>query len=560
MKKKQLKGQEAQLRSLTKQSYIAVVVGVIAFIFSFLANLTLSGVQSGQLDVARGLNQYRVGSETLTLAIQSYAVTGSQHQYELYNQELNVDQHKQKGLAKLEVSDITDEEWEEIHAIEALEEQMTPYEEQAIAAVQAGDLKKAQSAVFSEEYELLVEEMSHRTDVLIENIESRLEAKTGAIKVVQLLGQLIFALVTVYIVLQIIKMTRFAKTELLIPIVKVSKEMQALAKGDFKQELDMFEDESEVGVMVSSIRQMKTNTHEVIEEVTEILENMGAGDYRIHPKRVYAGDYAAIKESFEVIGEKMKDTFQTLKTVSDQINSGSEQLAYAAQDLAGSCTSQATEVSDIVGIMREMSESMEENAKAAVDTVQLATDAGATLMVGNQKMGELRDAIEEISKCSEQISTIIGAIEDIASQTNLLSLNAAIEAARAGEAGRGFAVVADQVKNLAEESAVAAGRTTTLIETTIAAVEKGIQIADETVEDMNKVMVGAQASTEKMNSIADLLSEEVARIQEVNATINTISEVVNNNSATSQETAAISEEQMAQVETMTQLMGQFILE
>ena len=560
MKKKQLKGQEAQLRSLTKQSYIAVAVGVILFVVSFLANLTLSGVQAEQLDVARGLNQYRLGSETLTMSIQGYVVTGSQHQYDVYTQELNVDKHQESGLAKLEACDITDEEWAEIHAIEALETQMAPLEEQAIASMQAGDKKAAQGYVFSEEYEGLVEEMSSRTDALIENIESRLESKTGTIKLVQLLSQLVFALVTAYIVLQIVKMTRFAKKELLVPIVKVSKEMQALAKGDFKQELDMYEDESEVGMMVTSIHQMKQNTHNVIEEVSEILEHMGEGDYRINPKREYAGDYAAIKESFVVIGEKMKSTFQTLKTVSDQINSGSEQLAYAAQDLAGSCTSQATEVSEIVGIMREMSESMEENARAAVDTVQLATDAGATLMVGNQKMGELRDAIEEISKCSEQISTIIGAIEDIASQTNLLSLNAAIEAARAGEAGRGFAVVADQVKNLAEESAVAAGRTTTLIETTIAAVAKGIQIAEETVEDMNKVMVGAQASTEKMNSIAELLGEEVARIQEVNATINTISEVVNNNSATSQETAAISEEQMAQVETMTQLMGQFVLE
>lgn len=560
MKTMQLKGQEARLRSLTKQSYIAVVVGIILFVFSFLANLTLSGVQAEQLDVARGLNQYRLGSETLTLAIQSYTVTGSQHQYDVYMQELNVDQHKEKGLAKLEECSITDEEWAEIHAIEALEEKMAPLEEQAIASMQAGDKKAAQGYVFSEEYEQLVEEMSGRTDILIENIESRMESRTGAIKMVQLISQLLFALVTVYIVFQIIKITAFAKKELLIPIVKVSKEMQALAKGDFKQALDMYEDESEVGIMVTSIHQMKQNTYNVIEEVTEILEHMGEGDYRINPRREYAGDYAAIKESFMLIGEKMKNTFQTLKTVSDQINSGSEQLAYAAQDLAGSCTSQASEVSEIVGIMREMSESMEENARAAVDTVQLATDAGATLMVGNQKMGELRDAIEEISKCSEQISTIIGAIEDIASQTNLLSLNAAIEAARAGEAGRGFAVVADQVKNLAEESAVAAGRTTTLIETTIAAVEKGIQIADETVADMNKVMVGAQASTEKMNSIAELLGEEVARIQEVNATINTISEVVNNNSATSQETAAISEEQMAQVETMTQLMGQFVLE
>ena len=172
-------------------------------------------------------------------------------------------------------------------------------------------------------------------------------------------------------------------------------------------------------------------------------------------------------------------------------------------------------------------------------------------------MQELKGAIGEISKCSEQIGTIIGAIEDIASQTNLLSLNAAIEAARAGEAGKGFAVVAEQVKNLAEESGKAARRTTELIGTTIEAVEKGIAIADETAENMDQVMDGAREATERMGEIAKMLVRDVEHMQEVNASITQVSAVVDNNSATSQETAAVSEQQKAQVETMVALMDKF---
>ncbi len=371
--------------------------------------------------------------------------------------------------------------------------------------------------------------------------------------------QIIAVVVIIYLIYELFVVIKFAQKELLTPIRKVSEQMTALAEGDYSRQLDMYEDETEVGTMVASINIMKQNTHNVIEEVTENLERMGNGDYRIVLEKEYVGDYAKIKDSFEMIGEKMSTTLHSLKTISAQISSGSEQLSDAAQDLAGGCTSQATQIADIVEAMQEMSLSMENNAKEAVATVDLATTAGVTLMAGNEKMNELREAIEEISKCSEQIVTIINTIEDIASETNLLSLNAAIEAARAGEAGRGFAVVADQVKNLAEESAVAAGRTTKLIETTIAAVEKGRVIADETAADMNDVMLNAKASTEKMNGIAELLSDEVARIEEINANVNAISEVVNNNSATSQETAAISQEQMAQVETMAQMVDQFVI-
>ena len=157
-------------------------------------------------------------------------------------------------------------------------------------------------------------------------------------------------------------------------------------------------------------------------------------------------------------------------------------------------------------------------------------------------MQELKVAIGEISKCSEEIRSIIQVIEDIASQTNLLSLNASIEAARAGEAGRGFAVVAEQVKNLAEQSTEAAGETTKLIESTIDAVNKGIAIAEETEASMD---------------MAQALQAEVSSVQQIDENITHVAGIVDNNSASSQETAAVSEEQSAQVHTMLQLMHQF---
>lgn len=178
-------------------------------------------------------------------------------------------------------------------------------------------------------------------------------------------------------------------------------------------------------------------------------------------------------------------------------------------------------------------------------------------MEGNRKMQELKDAIQEIERCSEQIGTIIEAIEEIASQTNLLSLNAAIEAARAGEAGKGFAVVADQVKNLANESSKAVKRTTELIQTTVSVMERSTMIADETASNMGEVMTGAKEATEKMEQIVEMLEKDARRMHDMNENIIQVSVAVDNNSATSEETAAVSEQQKAQVESMVELMSRF---
>lgn len=255
----------------------------------------------------------------------------------------------------------------------------------------------------------------------------------------------------------------------------------------------------------------------------------------------------------------MRDTLLTIRKSAGEINKGAEQLASAAEDLAEGSTNQAVQLTEVVDEFKVLFESMEENMAEAEASVEISNRAGSMLQKSNEKMQELKVAIGEISKCSEQIGTIINAIEDIASQTNLLSLNASIEAARAGEAGRGFAVVAEQVKNLSEESSNAVGRTTKLIETTIEAVHKVTSIADETSSNLDMVMQNAQMAIEKMQQVADLLKHDVSSMHKMDENISQVSAIVDNNSATSQETAAVSEEQKTQVDTMVELMDKFVI-
>ena len=555
-KKKNQMGQAARMKALVKETIIVVIIGVVLLITSMVSNFLMANDLRNQVDITKALEEYRLASKEFTVDAQSYVVTGEEHFYEAYMQETNVDKNREKAVQTLKAT-INADEWAKFQKIQVIDDGMIPSEMGAFEAVKKGDKKAAEEFVFGDAYTDAVEQSDAMIAELIGEIEHRLENEETVMTVVQAVAQLLFVAAVVYILLNLFRTICFAEKELLVPIVKVSKELENMAEGNFNGKTGLTPDETEVGKMIRAMRDMKDTNHGIISEVTGILEEMGNGNYVIEVNQEYVGEFGAIKDAFLVIRERMHETFQTLKEVSDQIDAGSEQLSGAAQDLAEGCTSQASQISDIVEAIKKVANSMNENAKEAASTVEISTLAGQKLMQGNEKMEELKVAIKEISRCSEEIGTIISAIEDIATQTNLLSLNAAIEAARAGEAGKGFAVVAEQVKKLAEESAAAAGQTTQLIETTIEAVEKGIVIAEQTATDMEEVMVGAKDATVKMSAIAEVLVKEAAEVQEVNERVATISEVVSNNSAASEETAAVSEEQTAQVQTMVELMGQF---
>lgn len=558
-KKKELSktSQAARLRSLVIQAVVAVAVGTGLLIGVLICNSSMSKMNTEQVSTTAALNQYRSASKTLTTEVQSYAATGEEKYYNAYMKELNEDQNRNRAVETLKQCNLTEDEWADLEQIEAMSDNLVPLEEAAMESVKEGDLVSAQAAVFSLEYGNTVEEINAVTNKTIEEILTRKDGELKRLKVWQLIIEIVFAASFIYVVLQVFLSIKFAYSELLQPIQKVSVQMEAVAAGNFHMELDMKENDSEVGRMVKAIAFMKKNLLAMVEDITGILEQMGNSNYNIRVEQEYVGEFVAIKESFLKIGKQMRETMLTIRNASSEINNGTEQLAQAAEDLAKSCTDQAMQVSDLMSVVEAMTLSMEHNTEEAKESAKIAKDASVTMAKGNAKMQDLKDAIAEISVCSEQIGTIIGTIEEIASQTNLLSLNAAIEAARAGEAGKGFAVVAEQVKNLANESARAVGKTTELIETTVMAMNKGSAIADETSNNMKEVMERTTVATEKIMQIVQKLEQDVERMHNVNHNIEQVSSVVDNNSATSEETAAVSESQKLQVEAMVELINKF---
>ena len=551
--------QELRLRIIVKSSVTALVIGGILLLISIVMNLYVMLVEEERLETTQLLNQYRLGSKALTYAVQAYSVTGNLDYYNDYMKELNEDKNRDIAWAGLKENDITQEEWSEMESIAKMSDGLVPLEEEAMRAAYAGNREEAITYVFGEQYESDIAVINSQTDAAINRIQGRLDAKKNTLVIVQMVVEFFFLLSFCYVIRQIIVSIKFSREELLVPITKVSDQMVAMSEGNLHEPFDMTEDDSEVGRMVTAIRFMKDNLVKIISEITAVLEQMGNGNYDIALKQNYVGEFSAIRESFYKISQEIRNTLQNLRQMSEQIKGGSLQLADAATNLADSSTIQASTVSDLTTLVENLYADMDKNSTEARECVEIASQAGDALLVGNQKMHELKKAIDEIRNCSEQINAIIGAIEDIATQTNLLSLNAAIEAARAGEAGRGFAVVAEQVKKLAEESAKSAKETTMLIETTVSAVEKGNMIADETARNMEEVMEGAKTATEKMSQISELLDQNVHYMKKIDEDLGNISGAVDDNAATSEETAAISQEQSDQVEMMAELMDKFVI-
>ena len=551
--------QAMRLKKNIKKSKISLIVGSVLLILLFSTSIVSNRLVSEQLESTMYLNQYRMGSKNLTYAVQAYAVTADQQYYDAYMNELNVDKNRDIAWAGLEKNDIKADEWAMLNQIADYSKGLVPLEESAMDSVANGDTESAIEYVFGTEYGETINKINDVTDEAIQTIQTRLSRKNNNMIILQIIMALCFLIAFGDLILQVLKTTGFARKELLQPIINVSEAMRKLAAGNLSGEFTMEEDDSEVGVMVAAINYMKTNLAGIIGEISAVLAQMGQGNYQITLKQKYVGDYHIIEETFYKISEEMKQIVGTIQSASKEINNGSGQLANASEDLAEACTTQAAQVSDIAMLINQLNDNIAENKKEAEEAVKISNLSGSTLIAGNAKMEELKTAIKEISHCSEQINSIIGTIEDIASETNLLALNAAIEAARAGEAGKGFAVVAEQVKKLAEESAQAVGKTTQLIETTILAVHNGTEIADEAAASMEDVMLGSTEVGERIQKIVEKFENEETSIGQINDNISEIAGIVDNNSATSEETAAVSEEQKSQAEAMVELVGRFVI-
>jgi methyl-accepting chemotaxis protein len=253
---------------------------------------------------------------------------------------------------------------------------------------------------------------------------------------------------------------------------------------------------------------------------------------------------------------KLNGIFHGISTATLQVATGSKQVADAAQMLAQGATEQAATVEELSASISEVATQTKASSEMANRATNVATSARDKAEQGNQLMGQMVEAVQNISISSAEISKVIKVIDDIAFQTNILALNAAVEAARAGQHGKGFAVVADEVRNLASKSAEAAKDTGTLIATSQTLADSGVKIADQTMTSLREIVEGINESAAIVGNIANAAEQQAVAIAQINEGIDQVTRVVQQNSATSEESAASSEEMSGQADLLTSLVGQ----
>jgi|GEM_PF-561597 len=293
--------------------------------------------------------------------------------------------------------------------------------------------------------------------------------------------------------------------------------------------------------------------------MVKAAERFSVGDLNIDVDILKRNEIGVLGRAFHTVSVNMSQLIAGIRTAAEQVAVGSRQIASSGMQLASGTTQQASALEELSASVEEIASQTRQNAGHASEANQLADNTRSLAVRGNEKMGDMLRAMEDIDQSSGNINRVIKVIDDIAFQTNILALNAAVEAARAGEHGRGFAVVAEEVRNLAAKSASAAKETGSLIEGSSKSVAGGTKLAHETAEALKQIVDEVGRVAALVHDISVASGEQSTGIEQINQGLVQISQVVQANSATTQEAAAAARELTAQAEMLNQQVAGFKL-
>lgn len=359
-----------------------------------------------------------------------------------------------------------------------------------------------------------------------------------------------------------LRVTRKMASAIVEPVQEITEAAKIMYSGDMSVgERITYESEDEIGQLADALRGTTKNLSDYVNEISAILQRMATGDLTEDSNEItdFLGDFASIKESFVHILKRFNSTLTNIQTSADEVEEGAGGISQSSQALAEGATDQASAIQQldatVTSVANMATESARETQQAYDDIQKTVSDAEQE----KEKMKELTDEMRRIYEISSEIGNIIVTIENIASQTNLLSLNASIEAARAGEAGKGFAVVADQIGKLAADSANSAAETKELISKTVQEIEKGNAVTETVSQSFDRVIASMNTFADVAHQINETAVNQASALEQVNQGIDQLSAAVQNTASSSEESAAISEQLSAKAEELDTLVRKFKL-
>ena len=555
-------------KRLTRSSIVTVGMAAVAAVLATIVLIYMSG-QYNHVLTYYAFPQGELGLAMAELADVRSATRGAIGYDEQAYIDKMIAQHDEsvallkEYMVPIEASVVTDIGRQSYDAIEAALEVYLEVDAKVLslgATTDADMSKQAQALAFSE----LATAYEAVYDAFQSFMNANISLGDETQKTLNIMQAVLIVLILIIIAaacIVAIKIGTAVANDIANPLHELGVRMDSFAKGDILSPFPDYTYDDEVGDMLKAVTATTAKLSLIFGDLEQLLGDMANGDFNITTscEEEYEGEYHGLLDAIRRMNRQMDSTLKDVREASQMVSSGATNLAEAAQALAEGATDQAASVEEMQATISEITYSLEHTVKEVNTAYEESERVAGEAEKSRNEMAVMTEAMGRISETSLRIGNVISEIEDIASQTNLLSLNASIEAARAGEAGRGFAVVADQIRNLAEQSAKSAVNTRELIEGSMREVEIGSEAATRTADVLGKVVVDIHAIAQSAKDLSMTIEQQAESMEQAEAGVNRISEIVEANSATAEETSATSEELSAQASTMDDLVGQFKL-